>query len=46
MMISNYTNALEDSVKSVEMDPTFFKVRLVNCSNVGKVGRQGQRYSM
>jgi len=33
MMISNYTNALEDSVKSVEMDPTFFKggLRMIKC---------------
>ena len=27
MMINNYMNALEDSTKSVEKDPNFFKVK-------------------
>ena len=27
MMINNYMNALEDSTKSVEKDPHFFKVK-------------------
>ena len=30
MMINNYTSALDDSMKSVEKDPNFFKVSTAN----------------